>query len=498
MTPRTCAAAAAASPTLALSPPPSRISRTSTVRTTPSRLNNSNLCPPFLLPTAHRVRCLSPHLGRIAAHPSYQHPRHAVPSSRHLLYAQHEPMAAALSHGLERTENSLIAARGLGGGVISVLEMEFGIFLVKPTNAGTHLGGKYFNIVLVTHTLNKFKKESSIDFSSDCMAIQRIREATEKAKIELLSTSQMERDLPFIVMDAPGPKHINTTLLHSQFEFLTKALIDRTLNPCKEVLAVVATGVKASDINEVILVGSMTCMPRMVDTVKTVSGRDPSKGVNHETLAIGASRVLFFLVTSRIYSSLTLLLSPSVLRRLRYHDQADFAQHDHPHEEVPESDRVKIYQGERELVRDNELLGNFNLVGIPPVPKDGIVNVSAKDKAMNKDQSMTIASSSGLSDEEIKRMVSESEQYAEADKARRDIIEEANKAESVCTDTEKAMNEFKDQLDATEKEKVTKLISELRELAATGQAGDAVNADAIQEKINETQQVSLGLFQKAR
>jgi molecular chaperone DnaK len=171
---------------------------------------------------------------------------------------------------------------------------------------------------------------------------------------------------------------------------------------------------------------------------------------------------------------------------------------------------VKIYQGERELVRDNKLLGNFNLVGIPPAPKgvpqieitfdidaDGIVNVSAKDKATNKDQSMTIASSSGLSDKDIERMVSESEQYAESDKARRALIEEANKADSVCTDTEKAMNEFKDQLDATEKEKVTKLVTELRELAAKGQTGDAsITADGIREKINETQQASLGLFQK--
>ncbi|KAI0309121.1 hypothetical protein OF83DRAFT_1179993 [Amylostereum chailletii] len=361
----------------------------------------------------------------------------------------------------------------------------------------------------------------------------RIREATEKAKIELLSTSQTEIDLPFIIADARSPKHINTKLLRSQFEFHTNALIDRTnevilvggmtcmprvadtvktvsgrdpsksvnhktlaigasrvlflpvtsrisssltllLSPSIDLPFIIAdarspkhintkllrsqfefhTNALIDRTNEVILVGGMTCMPRVADTVKTVSGRDPSKSVNHKTLAIGASRVLFLPVTSRISSSLTLLLSPSVSRRLRYYNQADLAQHDHPHEEVP---------GERELVRDNELLGNFNLIEITfDIDADGIVNVSAKDKAMNKDQSMTIASSSGLSDEEFERVVSESEQYAEADKA-----------ESVCTDTEKAMNEFKDQLNATEKEKVTKLISELRELAATGQAGIA-------------------------
>ncbi|KAI0313308.1 heat shock protein 70 [Amylostereum chailletii] len=432
-----------------------------------------------------------------------------------------EPTAAALAYGLERTDNSLVAVYDLGGGTfdISILEMQSGVFEVKSTNGDTHLGGEDFDVVLVTHILNEFKKESGIDLSGDRMAIQRIREAAEKAKIELSSTSQTEINLPFITADASGPKHINTKLLRSQFESLTKTLIDRTVDPCKK--ALVDAGVKASDINEVILVGGMTRMPRVVDTVKTIFGRDPSKGVNpDEAVAIGAS-IQGGVLAGNVTDILLLDVTPlslgietlgGIMTKLISRNTTIPTKKSQVFSTAADGQtaiEVKIYQGERELVRDNKLLGNFNLVGIPPAPKgvpqieitfdidaDGIVNVSAKDKATNKDQSMTIASSSGLSDKEIERVVSESEQYAEADKARRDIIEEANKAESVCTDTEKAMNEFKDQLDATEKEKVTKLISELRELAATGQAGDAVNADAIREKINETQQASLGLFQK--
>ncbi|KAG9312188.1 heat shock protein 70 family [Chiua virens] len=381
-----------------------------------------------------------------------------------------------------------------------------GVFEVKSTNGDTHLGGEDFDVTLVDFILKEFQKESGISLGQDRMAIQRIREAAEKAKIELSSTTQTEINLPFITADASGPKHINMKLSRANFENL--ALSD--------------AGVKASEVNEVILVGGMTRMPKVGETVKSIFGREPSKGVNpDEAVAIGAS-IQGGVLAGNVTDILLLDVTPlslgietlgGIMTKLINRNTTIPTKKSQTFSTAADGQtaiEVKIYQGERELVRDNKLLGNFNLVGIPPAPKgvpqieitfdidaDGIVNVSAKDKATSKDQSMTIASSSGLSDKDIERMVSDAEQYAESDKARRALIEEANKGESVCSDTEKAMNEFKDQLDATEKEKVTKLVGELRELAAKGQAGDAsITAEQIREKINETQQASLGLFQK--
>ncbi|KZT74017.1 heat shock protein 70 [Daedalea quercina L-15889] len=433
-----------------------------------------------------------------------------------------EPTAAALAYGLDRVDNAVIAVYDLGGGTfdISILEMQKGVFEVKSTNGDTHLGGEDFDIVLVQHILNEFKKDSGLDLSKDPMAVQRIREAAEKAKIELSSTSQTEINLPFITADASGPKHINLKILRSQFEGLVNSLIQRTVEPCKKALA--DAGVKASEVNEVILVGGMTRMPKVVDTVKTIFGRDPSKGVNpDEAVAIGAS-IQGGVLAGNVTDILLLDVTPlslgietlgGIMTKLIQRNTTIPTKKTQTFSTAADGQtaiEVKVYQGERELVRDNKLLGNFNLTGIPPAPKgvpqiditfdidaDGIVHVTARDKATSKDQSMTIASSSGLSDKDIERMVSDAEQYAEADKARKTVIEEANKAESVCSDTEKAMNEFKEQLDAAEKEKVEKLVAELREVAVKGQAGDTtVSADAIREKMSETQQASLGLFQK--
>jgi molecular chaperone DnaK len=433
-----------------------------------------------------------------------------------------EPTAAALAYGLDRSDSSVIAVYDLGGGTfdISILEMQKGVFEVKSTNGDTHLGGEDFDIILLNHILAEFKKESGIDLSQDRIAIQRIRETAEKAKIELSSTTQTEINLPYITADASGPKHINMRLGRVQLENLVEPLIKRTIEPCKKALS--DAGVKASEIDEVILVGGMTRMPKVSDTVKSIFGREPSKGVNpDEAVAIGAS-IQGGVLAGNVTDILLLDVTPlslgietlgGIMTKLISRNTTIPTKKSQVFSTAADGQtaiEVKIYQGERELVRDNKLLGNFNLVGIPPAPKgvpqieitfdidaDGIVNVSAKDKATNKDQSMTIASSSGLSDKDIERMVSDAEQFAESDKARRDLIEESNKGESVCSDTEKAMNEFKDQLDAAEKEKVTKLVAELRELAAKGQAGDsAVTSEQIREKINETQQASLGLFQK--
>ncbi|KAJ7503013.1 heat shock protein 70 family [Mycena galericulata] len=434
-----------------------------------------------------------------------------------------EPTAAALAYGLDKDSKAkVVAVYDLGGGTfdISILEMHDGVYEVKSTNGDTHLGGEDFDIVLVNHIVNEFKAENGIDLNGDRMAIQRIREAAEKAKIELSSTAQTEINLPFITADASGPKHINSKLMRSKFEALVAPLIQRTVAPCKKALA--DAGVKPSDINEVILVGGMTRMPRVTETVKSVFGREPSKGVNpDEAVAIGASiqgGVLAGSVTDVLLLDVTPLslgieTLGGIMTKLITRNTTIPTKKSQVFSTAADGQtaiEVKIFQGERELVADNKLLGNFNLVGIPPAPKgvpqieitfdidaDGIVNVSAKDKATGKDQSMTIASSSGLSDSEINKMVSDAEQFADSDKERKELIEQANKADSVCADTEKAMSEFKDQLDAAEKEKVTKLVSELRELALKGQAGDAnVNHETIREKINETQQASLGLFQK--
>ncbi|KAI6029325.1 heat shock protein [Pisolithus microcarpus] len=433
-----------------------------------------------------------------------------------------EPTAAALAYGLDRAESSVIAVYDLGGGTfdISILEMHKGVFEVKSTNGDTHLGGEDFDISLVNHILNEFKKESSIDLGQDRMAIQRIREAAEKAKIELSSTTQTEINLPFITADATGPKHINLKLSRAQFENLTSPLIQRTVDPCKKALS--DAGVKSSEVNEVILVGGMTRMPKVGETVKSIFGRDPSKGVNpDEAVAIGAA-IQGGVLAGNVTDILLLDVTPlslgietlgGIMTKLINRNTTIPTKKSQVFSTAADGQtaiEVKIFQGERELVRDNKILGNFNLVGIPPAPKgvpqieitfdidaDGIVHVNAKDKATGKDQSMTIASSSGLSDKDIERMVADAEKYADADKARRELIEEANKGESVCVDTEKAMNEFKDQLDAAEKEKVSKLVGELRELASKGLTGDSsITAEQIKEKIGETQQASLGLFQK--
>ncbi|KAJ3809292.1 heat shock protein 70 family [Lentinula aff. lateritia] len=433
-----------------------------------------------------------------------------------------EPTAAALAYGLDKNESSIIAVYDLGGGTfdISILEMQKGVFEVKSTNGDTHLGGEDFDIVLVEHLLNEFKKESGIDLSGDRMAIQRIREAAEKAKIELSSTTQTEINLPFITADASGPKHINTKLLRSQFESLVDPLVKRTTDPCKKALS--DAGVKASEINDVILVGGMTRMPRVGETVKSIFGREPSKGVNPDEAVAKGAAIQGGVLAGSVTDILLLDVTPlslgietlgGIMTKLINRNTTIPTKKSQVFSTAADGQtaiEVKIYQGEREMVRDNKLLGNFNLVGIPPAPKgvpqieitfdidaDGIVNVAAKDKATNKDQSMTIASSSGLSDKDIEKMVSDAEQFAESDKARRSLIEEANKADSVCADTEKAMNEFKDQIDATEKEKVAQLITELRELAQKGQNADpSITAETIREKINEAQQASLGLFQK--
>ncbi|KAL0261711.1 Hsp70 ATPase ssc1 [Diplodia seriata] len=441
-------------------------------------------------------------------------------SGLNVLRVVNEPTAAALAYGLEKESDRVIAVYDLGGGTfdISVLEIQNGVFEVKSTNGDTHLGGEDFDITLVRHLVQQFKKEQGIDLSGDRMAIQRIREAAEKAKIELSSSLSTDINLPFITADASGPKHINTKLTRAQLEGLVDPLISRTVEPVRKALK--DANLQSKDIQEVILVGGMTRMPKVTESVKSIFGRDPAKSVNpDEAVAIGAA-IQGAVLSGEVTDVLLLDVTPlslgietlgGVFTRLInrnttiptkksqvFSTAADFQS----------AVEIKVYQGERELVRDNKLLGNFQLVGIPPahrgVPQievtfdidaDSIVHVHAKDKSTNKDQSITIASGSGLSDNEIENMVQDAERYQEQDKERKAAIEAANRADSVLNDTEKALKEFEDRLDKTEAGKIREKIDSLREFVSKSQAGEGTaTAQDLKEKTDELQSASLSLF----
>jgi molecular chaperone DnaK len=439
-----------------------------------------------------------------------------------VLRVVNEPTAAALAYGLEKESDRVIAVYDLGGGTfdISVLEIQKGVFEVKSTNGDTHLGGEDFDISLVRHIVQQFKKESGLDLSGDRMAIQRIREAAEKAKIELSSSLQTEINLPFITADASGAKHINLKMTRSQLESLVDPLIQRTHEPVKK--AMKDANLQAADINDVILVGGMTRMPKVSESVKSAFGRDPAKSVNpDEAVAIGAA-IQGAVLAGEVTDVLLLDVTPlslgietlgGVFTRLinrnttiptkksqTFSTAADFQT----------AVEIKVYQGERELVRDNKLLGNFQLVGIPPahrgVPQvevtfdidaDSIVHVHAKDKSTNKDQSITIASGSGLSDSEIQNMVEDAEKYGAQDKERKAAIEAANRADSVLNDTEKALTEFEDRLDKAEADQIREKITTLREFVAKTQSGEeTATAEDLKQKTDELQTASLTLFDK--
>ncbi|KAL2916650.1 hypothetical protein HK105_203762 [Polyrhizophydium stewartii] len=430
-----------------------------------------------------------------------------------------EPTAAALAFGADKDGDKVVAVYDLGGGTfdISILEIQKGVFEVKSTNGDTHLGGEDFDNLLVAHIADQFKKENGLDISKDRMALQRIREACEKAKIELSSTMQTEINLPYITADASGPKHINTKLTRSQFEQLTKGLMDRTIEPCRK--AIKDAGVKPSDISDVILVGGMSRIPKVQEIVKSIFGREPSKSVNpDEAVAIGAA-IQGGVLSGEVTSILLLDVTPlslgietlgGVFTRLINRNTTIPTKKSQVFSTAANGQtqvEIKVFQGERELVKDNKLLGQFNLVGLPPAPRgvpqievtfdidaDGIVNVSAKDKATNRDQSITIAASSGLSSSEIDSMINEAERFAESDKKRKEVIEATNHADSSIHETEKAIADFKDQLEKEDIEKIQTQIQELRELLAKGP--DALSPDEIKAKQGEVQQASLKLFQK--
>ncbi|AQZ15126.1 ECM10 (YEL030W) and SSC1 (YJR045C) [Zygosaccharomyces parabailii] len=438
-----------------------------------------------------------------------------------VLRVVNEPTAAALAYGLEKSDSKVVAVFDLGGGTfdISILDIDNGVFEVKSTNGDTHLGGEDFDIYLLKEIVARFKKESGIDLSKDRMAIQRIREAAEKAKIELSSTVSTEINLPFITADASGPKHINMKFSRAQFETLTEPLVKRTVDPVKKALK--DASLATSDISDVLLVGGMSRMPKVVETVKQLFGKDPSKAVNpDEAVAIGAA-IQGAVLAGEVTDVLLLDVTPlslgietlgGVFTRLIPRNTTIPTKKSQIFSTAAAgqtSVEIRVFQGERELVRDNKLIGNFTLSGIPPAPKgvpqievtfdldaDGIINVSARDKASNKDASITVAGSSGLSESEIEQMVQDAEKYKSQDEARRQAIEAANKADQLANDTESSLKEFEGKVDKVEAQKVQDQITSLREIVARVQSGEDVGPEELKNKTDELQTSSMKLFEQ--
>ena len=423
-----------------------------------------------------------------------------------------EPTAAALAYGMDKKTSGTIAVYDLGGGTfdISILEIGDGVFEVKSTNGDTFLGGEDFDQRLVNYLTEEFKKESGIDLKNDRLALQRLKEAAEKAKIELSSTTQTEVNLPFITADATGPKHLNIKLTRAKLESLVEDLIDRTIEPCKKALA--DAGLKANEISEVILVGGMTRMPKVQEKVKEIFGKEPHKGVNpDEVVAVGAAiqggvlmgdvkDVLLLDVTpfslgietlGGVFTRLIDRNTTIPTRKSQVFSTADDGQ---------TAVTIRVFQGEREMAADNKLLGQFDLVGIPPAPRgmpqievtfdidaNGIVNVSAKDKATNKEQAIRIQASGGLSDADIEKMVKDAEANAEADKKKKELVEVRNQAEALIHTTEKTLKENGDKISAADKSQIEEAIKTLK---SAMEADDAAN---IKERTEALMQASLKL-----
>ncbi|HEY7670083.1 MAG TPA: molecular chaperone DnaK [Hyphomicrobium sp.] len=408
-----------------------------------------------------------------------------------------EPTAAALAYGLDKKkESKTIAVYDLGGGTfdISILEIGDGVFEVKSTNGDTFLGGEDFDMKLVNYLADEFKKEQGIDLRNDKLALQRLKEAAEKAKIELSSATQTEINLPFITADASGPKHLTMKLTRAKLESLVDDLIARTKEPCQKALK--DAGLKAADIDEVVLVGGMTRMPRVQQVVKELFGKEPHKGVNpDEVVAVGAA-ILAGVLQGEVKDVLLLDVTPlslgietlgGVFTRLIDRNTTiptKKSQTFSTAEDGQNAVTIRVSQGEREMAADNKLLGQFDLVGIPPAPRgvpqievtfdidaNGIVHVSAKDKATGKEQSIRIQASGGLSDSEIDRMVKDAESHAAEDKKKRELIEAKNHAEALVHTTEKQLKENESNAAvAAAKPAVEKAIADVKEAVGSEDA----------------------------
>jgi len=440
-------------------------------------------------------------------------------SGLNVLRVINEPTAAALAYGLDKAEDKVIAVFDLGGGTfdISILEIQKGVFEVKSTNGNTFLGGEDFDNELLSFLVKEFKKEQGIDLSKDAMALQRVREAAEKAKVELSSSAQTDVNLPYLTMDASGPKHMNMKLTRAKFEQIVGDLIKKTVDPC--IKAMKDAEVSKSDIGEVILVGGMSRMPKVQDTCKDIFGKAPSKSVNpDEAVAMGAA-IQGGVLAGDVTDVLLLDVTPlslgietlgGVFTKLINRNTTIPTKKSQVFSTAADGQtqvELKVHQGEREMAKDNKLLGQFQLTGIPPAPRgvpqvevtfdidaNGIVNVHARDKGTGKEQQIVIQSSGGLNKDQIENMVREAEANAEADRLNRERVEAINQAEGVLHDTESKMDEFKDQLPAEDVAKMKEKIAEVKDKLADKESMDG---EAIKATVSELQQSSLKLFEMA-